>query len=176
MIKASYRAFVRVCTLCVELMRQFYTVPRCFRVVGQRGAAQFLSYDNSGLRPRPQGYDFGVDLGVRVPVFDIVVKAQKASPFAVVAQNELAKEFYSAGFFQPQMADQAMACLDMMSFDGKEQVVERIAQNATLSVSYTHLDVYKRKPQCSTGGCWGAGSCPSAGTWRRWRNALDWTR
>lgn len=132
MIKASYRAFVGVCTLCVELMRQFYTVPRCFRVVGQRGAAQFLSYDNAGLRPRPQGYDFGVDLGVRVPVFDIVVKAQKASPFAVVAQNELAKEFYSAGFFQPQMADQALACLDMMSFDGKEQVVERIAQNATL--------------------------------------------
>ena len=132
MIKASYRAFAQVCNLALELIRQFYTEPRFFRVVGANGAEDYISFDNRLLVARPQGKAFGVDLGQRVPVFDISVKAQKASPFSTAAQNEMAKEFYSAGFFHPQMADQALACLDMMTFEGKEQVVERIAQNGTL--------------------------------------------
>lgn len=38
MISASYRAFRHVVELCIELMRQFYDVPRRFRIAG--GAAQ----------------------------------------------------------------------------------------------------------------------------------------
>ena len=132
MIKASYRAFSKVATFALELIRQFYTEPRFFRVVSPNGMENYVAFDNRGLIARPNGNDFGLDLGSRMPVFDIIVKAQKASPFSTAAQNEMAKEFYSAGFFQPQMADQAMACLDMMTFEGKEQVVQRIAQNGTL--------------------------------------------
>ena len=46
-----------------------------------------------------------------------------------MSQNELALQFYSAGFFNPQMADQALACLDMMDFDRKQFVMQKIAQN-----------------------------------------------
>ena len=132
MIKASYRAFAQVASLALELIRQFYNEPRFFRIIAPNGMEKFVAFDNRGMISRPQGNDFGLNLGNRMPVFDIIVKAQKASPFSTVAQNEMAKEFYSAGFFQPQMADQALACLDMMTFEGKEQVVQRIAQNGTL--------------------------------------------
>ena len=58
--------------------------------------------------------------------------AQKSSSYSKMAQNELALQFYGQGFFNPQMADQALAALDMMEFRGKESVVQRISQNGTL--------------------------------------------
>ena len=36
------------------------------------------------------------------------------------------------GFFNPQLSDQALACLEMMTFEGKDRVVQRITQNGTL--------------------------------------------
>jgi hypothetical protein len=71
----------------------------------------------------------GIDMGYRVPLFDIEVTAQKASPYSKMSQNELALQFFSAGFFNPQIADQALACIDMMDFDRKEFIMQKIAQN-----------------------------------------------
>ena len=36
------------------------------------------------------------------------------------------------GFFNPAMSDQALACMDMMDFEGKDMVMQRVAQNGTL--------------------------------------------
>ena len=68
----------------------------------------------------------------RVPVFDIVVKPQKRSPYSKMAQNELAKEMYQLGFFNPQLAEQTMTALELMDFDGEEKVKERVQQGQTL--------------------------------------------
>ena len=132
MIKSSYRAFTQVCTLCVELIRQFYDEPRQFRILGERGAMEFIQYSNAGIRPQAQGTEFGVDLGYRLPVFDIKIRSQKSNPFSKLSQNEMAKEFFSMGFFRPDMADQALACMEMMDFEGRDSVMQRIAQNGTL--------------------------------------------
>ena len=37
------------------------------------------------------------------------------------------------GFFNPQMTDQALACLDMMDFDGKDGVMQKIQLNGVLA-------------------------------------------
>lgn len=132
MIKSSYRAFVQINYFCIELMRQFYAENRWFRVIGQQGQMEFVQFTGRQIAAKPQGSDFGIDLGYRVPIFDIEVTAQKASPFSTTAQNERAKELYSLGFFRPDLADQALACLDMMSFDGIEQVRQNISKNSTL--------------------------------------------
>ncbi|MGM9548257.1 MAG: hypothetical protein ACI3V5_00215, partial [Faecousia sp.] len=127
--KASYRAFRKVCLMVIELIRQFYDMPRCFRILGENGAQQFVEYSNQGLQPQMQGVELGVDMGFRVPLFDIEITAQRQSPYSKLSQNELALEFYNAGFFNPQMADQALLCLDMMDFDRKQFVMQKIAQN-----------------------------------------------
>ena len=131
-IKASYRAFRRLCLLCVELIRQFYDQPRCFRIMGEGGTARFVRYSNEHIQPQSQGIDFGCDMGFRKPLFDIEITAQKQSPYSKMSQNELALQFYSAGFFAPQMSDQALACLEMMDFDRKSFIMQRIAANRTL--------------------------------------------
>ena len=130
--KAAYRAFREIVLLVVELIRQFYDLPRQFRIIGANGEPSFISYTNAGLLPQAQGTDFGVDMGYRVPLFDIEIAAEKASPYSKLSQNELALQFFGAGFFNPQLTDQALACLEMMDFDGKDRMMQRIAQNGTL--------------------------------------------
>ena len=130
--KASYRAFRKVCLMVIELIRQFYDIPRCFRIMGENGAQRFVQYSNAGISPQFQGVEMGVDMGYRTPLFDIEITAQKQSPYSKMSQNELALQFFGAGFFNPQISDQALACLEMMDFDRKEFIMQKIAQNGTL--------------------------------------------
>ena len=130
--KGSYRAFRKVCLMVVELIRQFYDMPRKFRIMGDNGMARFVQYSNAGIQPQYQGNDFGQDMGYRLPLFDIEITAQKQSPYSKMSQNELALQFYSAGFFNPQMSDQALACLDMMDFDRKHFIMQKISENGTM--------------------------------------------
>lgn len=132
MLKSAYRAFSQINMLCIELMRQFYEEPRYFRITGNDGSMRFAKFSNAQIAPQAQGDDFGLDLGNRLPIFDVRVIAQKGSPFSTAAQNERAKELYSMGFFLPSNADQSLAALEMMEFEGIEKVRERISQNQTL--------------------------------------------
>lgn len=127
--KSAYRAYRKIIVMVIERIRQFYDLPRMFRITGEDGAEEFVQYSNAGILPQAQGIEFGVDMGYRVPLFDIEITAQKASPYSKMSQNELALQFYSAGFFNPQMADQALTCLEMMDFDRKQFIMQRIAQN-----------------------------------------------
>ena len=131
--KSAYRAYARLIRMVIERIRQFYDLPRQFRIVGQRGAEEFVQYSNKGLQMQPLYGKDGQPDGMRKPVFDIEVSAQKASEYTAMAQNELALQFFQLGFFNPQMVDQALATLDMMDFDGKDSIVQKIQENADLA-------------------------------------------
>ncbi|MBQ7968463.1 MAG: hypothetical protein IJ292_01390 [Clostridia bacterium] len=139
MIKGSYNVFVKINNLIIELIRQFYDLPRCFRITGENGEYEFVSYTNKMLLPQNMGNSFGFDLGNRLPVFDIKVKAQKQTAFSKLSQNELAKEFYGLGFFEPARADSALACLDMMEFEGKNILAEKINERNTFANNYSEM-------------------------------------
>lgn len=130
--KGSYRSYERIVKMTIELIRQFYDLPRQFRIVGKYGMEEYTSYSNIGLKPQHQGNDFGEDMGFRMPVFDIKVSAQKKNVYTSVSQNELALQFFKLGFFDPRMVDQAMTCLDLMDFDGKDAVMQKVVQNGTM--------------------------------------------
>ena len=130
--QAAYRAYSQIVDMCIELIRQFYDLPRQFRIVGEYGMQQFISYTNAGIQPQYQGNDFGQDMGYRKPVFDIKISAQKRNVYTKVSQNELAIQFFQMGFFNPQMTDQALMCMDMMEFDGKDMLMQKVAQNGTM--------------------------------------------
>lgn len=130
--RTSYRAYSQIIDICIELIRQFYDMPRKFRILGQYGTEQYVSYTNAGIQPEYQGNDFGQDMGYRLPVFDITVSAQKKNVYTKVSQNELALQFFQLGFFNPQMTDQTLMCLDMMEFDGKDGIMQKVSQNGTM--------------------------------------------
>lgn len=130
--KAFHRAYREVVYLVIELIRQFYDIPRTFRIAPDvTGKEQYIQYSNAGIREQGQ-QTMGLDIGMRLPEFDIDVTSEKANPYKKMEMNELALNFYQQGFFNPQMTDQALACLQMMDFAHKDEIVQRIQQNGTL--------------------------------------------
>ena len=139
MLSASYRAYTQECYLAIELMRQFYDENRSFRITGDTGRYEFVEYNNAMLQGKPippayagQELESGYEQTFRKPVFDIIVRPQKKSPYSKMAQNELAKELYAMGFFNPELATQSLVALELMDFDGEEKVKEQVQQGQTL--------------------------------------------
>lgn len=140
MNKTSYRNYGKVVKMVQELIRQFYSLPRQFRITGNMGVEKYITYTNAGIRPIAQGVLGAVDLGTRLPVFDIYVVPEKESRYTRLARNEMALEFYQMGFFNPNMTDQSLLCLEFMDFDDKEDIMQKISQQGTM---YQELQLYK---------------------------------
>ena len=119
-IQGSYRCFQNVVRCVISLIRQFYDVPRQLRITGPAGEPEYLRFDRSLLAPG-EG-----------PELDIEVSAQKQNSYNRLSYNEMALQFFQLGFFRPELADQALAALEMMDFKGKEALVRRIRENETL--------------------------------------------
>jgi hypothetical protein len=139
MISASYRTYTQECYLAIELIRQFYDETRSFRIIGDTGKYEYIQYNNAriqgeALPPAYAGQELEPNYvqAFRKPVFDIVIKPQKRSPYSKMAQNELAKELYGMGFFNPELATQSLVALELMDFDGEEKVKEQVQQGQTL--------------------------------------------
>lgn len=128
MIASAYRAFARVGYLCIDLMRQFYTEPRTFRILGPGGGVAFTRFSGAAIGPRAARDGFLESS--RVPVFDVRVIAQKSDPFSSALHNERAQELFRMGAFDPRMAQQTLTMLEMMDFDGVEQIRSRVSQQA----------------------------------------------
>lgn len=132
MNKSSYQAFDDVVNLVIELIRQFYDTERTFRILGEKGTQEYISFSNQGLKLQPNGFTSEGEQLYRLPVFDIDVTAEKESPYTRMAQNELMLDFWNRGFFNPQMASQTVLCLQMMDFPGKEKIIAAISQQGDL--------------------------------------------
>lgn len=157
MNKCSYRTYADIIECCIELIRQFYDEARHFRIEGPDGSYSYIAYSNAGIKmqPLPPAYpgegmiqdpvtgqmipDPNYEPAFRKPIFDVKIKPQKANPFSRMAQNELAKELYQRGFFDPTRAEQALIALDLMDFEGKEKVVAKVAQNQMLMLQIQQM-------------------------------------
>ena len=122
MIDDGYEAFAEVLTLCIELVRQFYDMPRQFRLLGKKGV-EFASFDNRSLKPRALLMG-----GYRVPEFDLEVSAQNETPYKTMEYNQLALQLFQMGFFRSDMAEQALRCLELMEFKNKDALTEVIRE------------------------------------------------
>ena len=117
--------------MIIELIRQFYSEPRSFRIQDRTGDLRFIQYSNANIVEHDMPMEDGTVRHVR-PVFDITVSAEKQSPFSRAAQNETVKELYGMGLFQPENAIPALVCIDALDFEGKDKIKQQIQQNATM--------------------------------------------
>lgn len=129
--KGSYRAYRKIGKLMYELMRQFYTDDRLFRITGDSGDTEYVVFNNARMQAGTQVIA-GQVFAKKEPDFDIDIRAQKQSPYSRLSQNELALQFYNAGFFNPELSQQALMCIDMMDFDGKDKIRQMIQQNGSM--------------------------------------------
>ncbi|MBQ9980173.1 MAG: hypothetical protein IJP23_03855 [Oscillospiraceae bacterium] len=128
MIASSYRVYAQILSLCIELIRQFYDEEREFRITGEK---RFVRLGGGAIRERLSGVNSAGEALYRRPVFDISVKPRKQDAFSKLTLNELAKELFQLGAFDPENAAAAGVMLEMMEFDGKEQIAAILEKAAT---------------------------------------------
>lgn len=135
--KAMYRGSREEYYLEIELIRQFYTEPRTFRIDDGTGRYEYMDYSNVNIASQ----DITTPEGTRhkKSIFDLEVSAEKQSPFSRASQNETAKELYQMGLFAPDNATSALVCLDMMEFEGKEKIKQQIQQNDTFMQQFQQM-------------------------------------
>ena len=115
-IDASYRAFSDVVYMVIELISQFYTEERSFRITGEDGKVSYLSV---GGRK---------NTSLSAAIFDIEVMAQKKSAFDAAAHNELILELYRSGAFDSENKEGTVAALNAMILDNKQSIIRSIEE------------------------------------------------
>lgn len=133
MISTSYDVYTEITSMVVELIRQFYTEERSFRITGEDSAYEYAVLSNEKLQDQVIGIDGNGNDLYRKPVFDYKMKAMKRNPFSRMEENERAKELYSMGFFNPDRASEALIALDMMDFEGIEDIKQKVSEGQTLA-------------------------------------------
>lgn len=130
--KGGFREFRQICTLILELIREFYNPARWFRIVGEENKTEYVAFDNAGLQPQPVQADGAEEDFERLPVFDIEVKAQRSNPFTTAANNQMMIDMFRMGAFAPENAEAALAMLECMSFEGKDKLLDMIRKNSQM--------------------------------------------
>ncbi len=120
MIKSAFRVYSDLCYLILELVRQFYTEPRSFRITGKNSGINYITYQSGDALGRK---NFA---SVR-PIFDIRIVPQKQNPYQKAQQNELAKELFSLGMLAPERRKEALMAIKLMDFYGKEELINRLS-------------------------------------------------
>lgn len=130
--KNAYMAYKEVVNMVIELIRQFYDIPRQFRILGENGEKEFVEYSNQNIKTQTLGVGLSGEEQYRLPVFDIEVVPQKQNPYSKNGQNETVMTLFGMGVFNPEMGDQAMALVESMDFNQKQDVIEKIKGNQML--------------------------------------------
>lgn len=127
MIDDSFDAYKEVVSLCIELIREFYSQEHIYRITNELGNVEFVAFSNrymnrpgtDGLSPRPDYSKIE---------FDIEVVPERQNPSTKESNNQLVLELWQNGIFTCENPQRAIMMLESMSFDGKEQIIGRLKQ------------------------------------------------
>ena len=131
----SYDAYKCVVRQVIELIRQFYTKERTYRIVNEAGQKEFMDFDNS-LLLSPVGEMVTDGLGnpieqeFRKVEFDIEIVPQRENPFNRESVNQTMMTLWNSGVMLPQNVQSGASSiiLQAMSFDGKEKLLSLIEE------------------------------------------------
>lgn len=131
--RTSYRCANKIFNMVIERIRQFYEIPRWFRILGQDGQEKYELYNNARLQDQQIAGGAGLEEGYRKPVFDIDVRSERETSYTKLSQNELMIQMYQMGAFNPQNTDAILQMIEGMDFRGKEEMMDRIRQQGTMA-------------------------------------------
>ena len=146
LVKSNYRTFKKLVTLVVELIREFYTEDRQFRIIGDDGKPQYITFNNQNMINQITNMDEAYltdEMGnqipnpewepeYRKPVYDIEIIPQKENPFNTISHNQMMLDLFERGVFNPEAAIPATLLLENMIFDGKEKLLLKVKENGEM--------------------------------------------
>lgn len=111
-VSFSYLCFAEIVELIIELIREFYTEEKVFRVTGDDGRSVYKRVKNSDI--------FGESDSA---VFDVSVTVEKSNPYQRGMHNSLIMELAGAGLLNPQNFVVNKFILSQLNFDGKDKLI-----------------------------------------------------
>ena len=146
LVKSNYRSFKKLVTLVVELIREFYSEDRQFRIIGDDGKPQYITFNNQNMINQITNMDEAYltdEMGnqipnpewepeYRKPVYDIEIIPQKENPFNTISHNQMMLDLFERGVFNPEAAIPATLLLENMIFDGKEKLLLKVKENGEM--------------------------------------------
>ena len=142
MIDNSFDAYTKIVYIVIELMREFYSNERVYRIINDKGEREFVRFSNK-MMYRETRDAFGI-LQDKEPIcFDVEIAAQKQNPYSREAANNTLLSLWQAGVFVNNDINSACALLECMNFEGKEKLIR-------------HMETIKAK-QAQEGEAYGQG-------------------
>lgn len=120
-IDDSYDAYRKIIVMVIELIRDFYTAERVYRITNERGDAEFCRLSGRMLEREPV-YNGEFKRGDKIE-FDISVVPQRQNPYTKELNNQTLITLWQNGFFKAENLQSAAIILDAMQFDGKDKVL-----------------------------------------------------
>lgn len=133
LVSGSYRAFVKIVRLVIECVRQFYDGERYFRICTENGY-RYRTYSGERIRAKRAGYLEDGTVLLRMPTFDIDVRARETDAYTRLAQNDNLKELYRLGIFAEENREAAMLLLEAMDFPGCRRLLTALKEKKTANV------------------------------------------
>ena len=130
MIDDSYDAYRKLVLMMIELIREFYTKERVYRITNEVGQTDFRAFSGEMLY-RPDFSDslgFDMSTGRQKVEFDISVVPQRQNPFTKEINNQTILSLWQNGLFQRENLDTAMIVLQALQFDGKDKILSELVQ------------------------------------------------
>lgn len=119
-INDTYDSYKKIVYMMLELMRQFFSEERVYRITDELGQKAFARFCNS-MMYRIRWSETGAYS--ESLVFDIDVVPQRESPYARETVNKTIMELWNGGVLSGEKAENAIIALKNMNFDGKEQLI-----------------------------------------------------
>ena len=84
---------------------------------------------------------------LRKPEFDVSLSVQKSNPFTKEQQNQTILQLWGAGFFNPQMIELSTIALELMQFEGRDELVEQLRQFGQMQAQLQQLQAQNQHLQ-----------------------------
>ena len=150
-IDDSYDTYKALVIMCIELIREFYSEERVYRITNEIGQTEFASFSNAQLVNKQYITDalgFPIEEKYRRVEFDIDVVPQRQNPFSREANNQTILSLWTNGFFMPDNFDVSIMALQAMNFDGKEKIIENM-QNMQKQIAEQQMQAQQMQQQAA---------------------------
>lgn len=127
-IDDSYDAYRRIIYMVIELMREFFSEKRVYRICDDEGNKRYETLSSDMLYHKREYDSLGFDVseGSRRAEFDISVTPKRQNPFTKEANNQAIMALWQNGLLRPENFEIAQIIIRELHFDGKERMLSKI--------------------------------------------------
>ncbi len=130
-IDDTYDAYRELIIMVIELMREFYTEEKVYRITNEHGLPDYAVFSGDMLyteRTLRDSLGFAIGKEYERSEFDISVIPQRMNVYKRETNNQTIVQLMQLGLFNPQNIEMSLIVLSAMNFDGKDMIVEKLTE------------------------------------------------